>query len=139
MLTASGQNAKNPAFPPALLCKKWQFCPTKMQESIKARISNRMFHSKKITNSVRHFSLFLCPLFLSFPFPSPPFFLWSGSGATSQLIWGARGLPQNISCEEGGSSYTTGATHGIPPAPHPPLKVNGPQSTAKVSLPYFLF
>lgn len=123
---------------PALLCTKWQFYPTKMQESIKARISNRMFHSEKITNSVKHFSLFLCLLFLSFHFPSP-FFLWRGRGGDISINLGPRGLPQKISCFEGGSSYSTGATHGIPPVPLPPLKVNGPQSTTKLSLPYFLF
>ena len=63
-----------------------------MQESIKARISNRMFQSEKITNSVRHFSLLLCPFFLCPLFPFPPFFVEGegGGGATSQLIWGAR-------------------------------------------------
>ena len=91
--------------PATLLCHKRQFYPTKMQKSIKH--TKWKVSKQKITNSVGHFSFF-------------PFFL--RGGGSSQFIWdtsGGGGLLPKISYEEGGSSYTTGATLQIPKAPSP--------------------
>ena len=84
-----------PLDPPLYYATRRQFYLTNMQKSIKH--TKWKVSKQKITNSVSHFS----------------FFLWEGGGGgSSQFICNTRGggLLPKISYEEGGSSYTTGAT-----------------------------
>ena len=84
-----------PLDPPLYYATRRQFYLTNMQKSIKH--TKWKVSKQKITNSVSHFS----------------FFLWEGGGGgSSQVICNTRGggLLPKISYEEGGSSYTTGAT-----------------------------
>ena len=65
--------------------------------------------------AIQNFYLIYVQLFI-FHFLSALFFFGGGGGHLNQF--GEQGgATQKISKEEGGSSYTTGATSQIPPAP----------------------